>query len=96
MIKLIKFEVLIRTSLIGSPGFNWIRQKIGSPGFSRIRRSRQCPAALADIHRLKPGLLDGISGLCSQLWQGGRFSFFSRKKNTRSTMLPQAILPFTG
>jgi hypothetical protein len=41
-----KFDFLIQTLL------NW------SPGFSRIRHSWQDVAALAGMHRLKPGLLD--------------------------------------
>ncbi len=38
---------------------------------SRIKRSRQCTAALADIHRLKPGLPDGVSGRYSHRLSSG-------------------------
>gem|GEM_PF-5788137 len=36
------------------------------PGFSRPRRSWQYAAAEAGIHRLKPGLPDGLSRVCAQ------------------------------
>jgi hypothetical protein len=52
----------------GIPG--WHIRVICSTFISRIGRSRQYAAAPTSIHRLKPGLQDGISGLSAQTSSG--------------------------